>query len=306
MVEDGDGGTNGLRGGLRIHEGHKGLMRGQFPLPPILPCTPPTFGNPVVFDQRVSSIKDDLQLKVVFHKKLSSINSCLPSKGALNQKFPSPKGCVLTTVVFHQRSSSIKGNLPSKIFFYQRFYFIEGLLYFLPVYFGEGCLPLNVVFNWMFSSIKSYLPLTVVVQWRSSSIAGHLPSKGVLNQKLPSPKGRVPTTVVFHKRSSSIKGHLPSKVFFYQRFSSIEGLLYFLPVYFGEGLLLHLLVVTGDKQSQLQVWWNCKLNQQRYIWCLIGWNNFFSHNECQKSVIWFRFLPVCSRVCHTCMRQKQL
>ena len=56
------------------------------------------FPSQIVYNFRLSSIKDYLSSNVVFNKKLSFIKGRPPSK-----------------VVFHQRSSSIKGHLPSKV-----------------------------------------------------------------------------------------------------------------------------------------------------------------------------------------------
>ena len=56
-------------------------------------CLPSRALPKLIIYQRLSSIKDNLPLKVVFHQRSSSIKVCLQSKG-----------------VFHQRLTSIKGH----------------------------------------------------------------------------------------------------------------------------------------------------------------------------------------------------
>ena len=73
-----------------------------------------------VSQNRLSSIKSCLSLKVVFHPWSSSIKGCLPSEAVFHNRLSSIKGCLPSKVVFHQKLSSIKGRLPSKGGFHQR------------------------------------------------------------------------------------------------------------------------------------------------------------------------------------------
>ena len=82
----------------------------------------------VVFNQRLSSVKNNLLSKVDFCQRSSSLNVFLPSNVVFRQSLSSVKGYLLSKVVFCPRLSSVKVCLSSYVVFRQRLSSVKGCL----------------------------------------------------------------------------------------------------------------------------------------------------------------------------------